>query len=227
MNHLGTVIALVRWECVRELRRGETVVSMILFALVSLFILSFAIDPSSETSLNAQPGILWTVLLLAGTIGVERSFGRAGEERVLEGQLLAPISRVSIYYARLLSTWIFVAVMQLVVIVAFLILYNVKVPIETVGIVLFAAWAGSFGYVAAGVTLAAMTRAIQGGEVLHRLLLLPLLIPFFQAVVSLTTQAFKGKEIGTGEIAVIAAFDLIYVAAGQILFEQVVKDFDG
>ena len=227
MNPLRTVIALVRWECVRELRRGETVVSMVLFALVSLFILSFAIDPSSETSLNAQPGILWTVLLLAGTIGVERSFGRAGEERVLEGQLLAPISRVAIYYARLLSTWVFVAVMQLIVIAAFLILYNVKVPAEAVGIVSIAAWAGSFGYVAAGVTLAAMTRAIQGGEVLHRLLLLPLLIPFFRAVVSLTTAAFQGKEIGTGEIAVIAAFDLIYVAAGQILFEQVVKDFDG
>ena len=72
-----------------------------------------------------------------------------------------------------------------------------------------------------------MTRSIQGGEVLLRLLLLPLVIPFFKAVVSLTTQALRGFEIGMREVAIIVAFDLVYVAAGQLLFEQVVADFDG
>lgn len=219
--------SLVAWECVRELRRGETVASMVLFALVALFVLSFAIDPTTETAVRAQPGILWTVLLLAGTIGIERSFGRAGEERVLEGLLLSPISRTTIYYARLASTWIFVAAMELVVIVAFLVLYNVRAEPAAVGAVILAAWAGTLGFVAAGITLAAMTRSIQGGEVLLRLLLLPLLIPFFQGVVSLTTQALRGEPIGAREIGMILAFDLIYIAAGQLLFEQVVADFDG
>jgi len=219
--------ALIGWECVRELRRGEIVASMVLFALVTLFVISFAIDPSSETAVRAQPGILWTVLLLAGTIGIERSFGRAGEERVLEGLLLSPISRTTIYYARLASTWLFVAAMELVIIVAFLILYNVRAEAGAFVAILAAAWVGALGFVAAGITLAAMTRSIQGGEVLLRLLLLPLLIPFFQGVVSLTTQVLRGEAIGAREIAMIAAFDLIYIAAGQILFEQVVADFDG
>lgn len=227
MNGLVTVFRLVRWECLRELRRGEIVVSMILFALVSIFVLSFAIDPGSETGVRAQPGILWTVLLLAGTIGVERSFGRSGEERVLEGLLIAPVSRTAIYYARVLSTWIFVAIMNLVVIVAFLVLYNVKTDATTVLIILTGAWATMIGFCAVGVTLAAMTRSIQGGEVLHRLLLLPLLIPVFKGVVSLTGQALRGHEIGLREIAIIFAFDLVYLAAGQILFDQVVSDFDG
>ena len=82
-------------------------------------------------------------------------------------------------------------------------------------------------WIAAGVTLAAMTRAIQGGEVLLRLLLMPLLIPFFKGVVSLTTQALRGWEIGIREITIIIAFDLVYVAVGQLLFEHVVADFDG
>ncbi len=227
MNALRAFGALVRWECVRELRRGETVVSMVLFALVTLFVLSFAIDPSTETAVKAQPGILWTVFLLAGTIGIERSFGREGEERVLEGLLLSPVGRTTIYYARLASTWIFVAAMETVVLVAFLVLYNVRTDLATVAIVLLAAWVGTLGFVAVGVTLAAMTRSIRGGDVLLRLLLLPLLIPFFKAVVSLTTQALRGFEIGSREIAMIAAFDLVYIAAGQILFQLVVADFDG
>jgi heme exporter protein B len=227
VSSLGAFLSLVRWECVRELRRGETVVGMVLFALVSLFVLSFAIDPSSETAVRAQPGILWTVLLLAGTIGIERSFGRAGEERVLEGLLLSPVGRTTIYYARLASTWIFVAAMELLVLAAFVVLYNVRADLAQFATILFAAWAGALGFVAAGITLAAMTRSIQGGEVLLRLLLLPLLIPFFQGVVSLTGQALRQEEIGVREIGIIAAFDLIYVAAGQLLFERVVADFEG
>ena len=227
MSGLRTTFALVRWECLRELQRGETVVSMILFALVTLFVISFAIDPSTETAVKAQPGILWIVLLLAGTIGVERSFGKPGEERVLEGLLLAPVSRTTIYYSRIISTWIFVAVMQVFVIVAFIVLYNVKSDATAIGIVLLAAWSGAIGFVSLGVTIAAMTRSIQGGEVLLRLLLMPLLIPFFKGVVSLTTQALRGWEIGIREITIIIAFDLVYVAVGQLLFEHVVADFDG
>ncbi len=227
MNGLKNFGALVRWECAREFQRGETIVSMVLFALVTLFVLSFAIDPSTETAVKAQPGILWTVLILAGTIGVERSFGRPGEERVLEGLLLSPVSRTTIYYSRLVSTWIFVAVMEFVVLIAFIVLYNVDVDLTAAGIILLAAWVGTLGFVALGVTLATMTRSIQGGEVLLRLLLLPLLIPFFKGVVSLTTQALRDWEIGGREMAIILAFDLVYVAAGQILFEQVVADFEG
>lgn len=224
---MGTFGALVRWEVVRELRRGETVVSMVLFALVTLFVLSFAIDPSTEVAVKAQPGILWTVIVLAGTIGIERCFGRAGEERVLEGLLLSPVSRTTIYYSRVVSTWIFVAAMELLVLVAFVVLYDVRADAGALAVVLAAAWSGSLGFVALGVTLAAMTRSIRGGEVLLRLLLLPLLIPFFKAAVSLTTQALRGFEIGPREIAVIVAFDLVYIAAGQILFDQILRDFEG
>lgn len=227
MSSLRTVMPLVRWECMRELRRGEIVVSMILFALVSIFILSFAIDPGTQTAVRAQPGILWTVLLLAGSIGVERAFGRAGEERVLEGLLLAPVGRVSIYYARVISTWLFVAVMNLVVIAAFLVLYNVRTDFSTFLTILGGAWAAGIGFCAVGVTLAAMTRTVQGGEILHRLLLLPLLIPVFKGVVSLTTQALRGQEVGPREIAIILAFDLVYLAAGQLLFDEIVADFEG
>ena len=62
---------------------------------------------------------------------------------------------------------------------------------------------------------------------LLRLLLMPLLIPFFKAVVALTTQALRGWEIGIREITMIVAFDLVYLAVGQLLFEHVVADFDG
>lgn len=217
---------LVKWDCLRELARKDTLVSMVLFSAVTLFIFSIAIPPVSEVGLAARPGLLWATVILAGTIGIDRAFRGEEQGLVLEGLLLAPIGRTTLYYGRVTSTFLLLAVMEAIVFVAFCGLYNVSLSWSSAFVLLGVLWAGTVGFVAVGVTLSAFTRAIPGGEVLLRILLFPLLIPMLGAGVKLTGQLFEGKPMSAQGWAMIVAFDLIYLCLSQILFEPIISDFD-
>ena len=136
------------------------------------------------------------------------------------------MGRTTFYYARLTSTYLFVLVMEILAFAGFCILYNVDVSAEVVGKILVGTATATLGFVAAGITLSTMTRSVRGGDVLLRLLLFPLIIPLFYAVVSWTQLAFDGAPASSREILILVSFDLVYVAAGQILFEVVVADFE-
>ena len=225
MNPLRAYLDLVRWDWTREMKRKDTIVSMVLFSLVTLVTFTFAISPTSVSAVEARAGVLWVTFLLAGSIGIDRAF-RDGENRVLQGLLLSPLRRSTIYFARVTSTYLFVMVMEAITFVSFLILYNVGITWVAGLKIALGAVTATLGFVAAGVTLSAMTRAIRGGDVLLRILLFPLLIPLFYAVVNLTDLIFHGRAVTDREILILVSFDLVYVAAGQLLFEVVVADFD-
>ncbi|MFQ5654481.1 MAG: heme exporter protein CcmB [Planctomycetota bacterium] len=227
MSPLRRYWILVRWDWNREMKRKDTIVSMVLFALVTLMIFSFAIPPDSETGVKARAGVLWVTFLLAGSIGIDRAFRDEEGGRVLEGLLLSPVGRIAIFYARFTSTFLFVVLMEGVTFVAFCLLYNVDLSAAATAKIAAVALGATAGFVAAGVTLSAMTRSIHGSDVILRILLFPLLIPIFYAAVHLTGAFFRELEPRLLAIAIIAAFDLVYLAAGQILFEQIVADFDG
>jgi heme exporter protein B len=224
------------------MRRKDTLISMGMVALITLFLFSFAIGTEPLDFLETRPaeasargrglhqqltgGILWVTFLLAGTIGIERAFRGDGDGRQLEGLLLSPVSRPTIYHARVASTFLFVVTMEAVTLVLFLVLFNQSLDGASLFFVLAATAATTLGFVEVGVLISAMTWSVRGGDVLLRILLFPLLIPIFYAAVSVTSDAFAGKAPGVEEIGVIAAFDVMFLGAGHLLFEHVVKDFE-
>lgn len=226
MSAWKTYLSIVKWDWLREMKRKETLISMILFSLVTLMIFSFAIPPQSQLGVQARAGLLWVTLLLAGSIGIDRAFRGSDQDRVLVSLLIAPVGRVTLYYARLTSTFLLVSILGLVVFTVFCLLYNVGIDLWQ-GLCLIGTVLGTLlGFVAAGMTLSAMTRVIHGGEVLLRILLFPLLIPLFSAAVHQTNRLFDGEEIQGRAILMIVAFDVIYTLAGQVLFEVVLRDLD-
>jgi len=87
--------------------------------------------------------------------------------------------------------------------------------------------AATLGFVAAGVTVSAMTRVLRGGDVLLRVLLFPLVIPLFWAVVSATRGILRDREFTSLELTIVASFAVAYLAVGQLCFEAIVSDYDG
>lgn len=215
---------LVAWDFVREMRRKNTLVSMGMMALVTLVIFAVAIPPTSVELEQATGGVLWTTLLLAASVGIDRSFRAEGEGRLLEGLLLAPVSRPTLYHARVTSTLLFVLAIAAPAFLLFVVFFNQTVT----GTSLF--WIGSIafgtlvGFVAVGVLVSALTFSVRGGDVLLRVVLFPLLIPQFWAAVDATTRAFEGRPPKLEHAVLIAAFDLTFLGAGHLLFEHGVKD---
>lgn len=281
MNPIRQYATLVKWEWLREAKGFDTIVSMVLFAAITLMVLSYAIDPrfvatkalpflegaasvapleggGAEGSANPsevqarerailvetmiediryrlRAGLLWITVLLAGAIGIERAFRGGQDEKVLQGILVAPVSRSTLYYAKLTSTFLFVVIMEALVFGLFAFLFNVSLSAEVAAKVFAVLVAGSLGYVAVGVTLSAMMRSVKGGEVMLRILLFPLMIPLFAVSVDATRLLLAGEPVtltATGQgvnlrhLGLLLGADLLYVCAGQVLFEVVMAEYD-
>ncbi len=218
--------ALVYWAWVRELKRKDTLIAMGMVSIITLFIFSMAIPPSPEILTDTRGGILWVTFLLAGTIGIDRAFRGDGEGPLLEGLLASPVGRATIYYARLTATLIFVLATEAVTLALFLVLFDQALTGRGLAVVTAVAVGATLGFLALGTVLSAMTWSLRGGDAILRILLFPMVIPVLGAAVRLTNGAFAGKPLDVPSLAVIAAFDLVFLGAGQLLFEQVVRNVE-
>lgn len=224
MSAAHTFRVLVAWDFLREMRRKNTLVGMGMMAVVTLVVFAFAIPPISARVDEARAGILWTTILLAATVGIDRAFRADGEGRALEGLLIAPVARSAVFYARVVSTLLFVLVIAVPATFLFLLLFNQSLT-GTAALHVAAVGIGALaGIVTLGVLLSALTFSIRGGDVLLRVVLYPLLIPVFYAAVDATARAFEGQSPGVRHAVLIAAFDLTFLGAGHLLFDHGVED---
>jgi len=84
---------------------------------------------------------------------------------------------------------------------------------------------GTAGLVAMGTLLAAMLAASRMREALLPVLLLPLSAPAVMAAAGATAKLFPpNAEPVFGEIRLLLAFTLLFVAAAMLVFEHVVED---
>ena len=215
---------IFRKDLLLELRGREVVVTLTVFSFLVLTVFSFSTVPGSSAPKEMAPGILWITFLFAGVLGLGRAFDRERENNCFTGLLLAPCDRMGVYWGKCLSTLVFLIIFQALLWPIFGILYGFN-PVRGIvtawmGIVL-----GDIGFVALGVVLSAVTIHTRGREIILPLLLLPLCLPVLIGGVRVITLAVEGG----GTLALtwtgrMAAFDIIFLVLGSILFPLVVEE---
>src|SRR5262249_36289145 len=113
------MLALLRKDLQIELRTKETLAALLLLGLLTLVVLSFAFDPTSELRVEAAPGALWVAVIFAGVLGLNRSFLAERENGCLEGLLLCPVDRGTIYLAKAAGNFLFMMVAQVAIVPIF------------------------------------------------------------------------------------------------------------
>jgi heme exporter protein B len=85
---------------------------------------------------------------------------------------------------------------------------------------------GTLGFVALGTLFAAVSSGTRMGETLLPILLFPVLLPMVVAGAGATARLLAGRPVSevVGDIRMLAAFVLMAVAAGAVLFRFVVED---
>src|SRR2546421_2686540 len=115
MNGLG---ALLRKELRIELRTLESVPGMSLFAVTTFIVFHFGLDrPTLEGDLAA--GVLVVTLLFAAMLGVNRLWVADEEQGGFDAVLLAPIDRTSLFVAKAIAMFVYLAVLEVVALPAF------------------------------------------------------------------------------------------------------------
>jgi heme exporter protein B len=219
------MLALLRKDLQIEFRTKETLASLLLLGLLTLLVLSFAFDPTSELRGEAAPGALWVAVIFAGVLGLNRSFLAERENDCLQGLLLCPVDRGTIYLAKTAGNFVFMMAAQVVIVPVFIFFFNLPLS-RSLGGVLLSLVLGVLGFAALGTLFAAISVRTRTREVMLPLLLLPLVVPVFIAGVKVTERALAGKGLGDAAqwLNLMAGVDVIFLVVGWLTFEYAVEE---
>src|SRR5919109_2016198 len=103
------------------------ILSAAVFLVLVLMVFNFGRDPTAVSNVVLAPSILWVTFTFAAILALNRAFQLELENQALDGLLLAPVSRGSIYLGKLLANLIFVAVVEAIGLPLFALFFNVRV----------------------------------------------------------------------------------------------------
>jgi heme exporter protein B len=225
MSYLRKVLAIVWKDVVAELRTKEMFSAMFVFAVLVIVIFNFAFDlrVTGERVRQVAPGALWVAFAFAGILGLNRAFVLERDRGCLEGLLLAPVDHTAIYFGKMLSTFIFMLVVEALTLPVFTAFFGINLfDARLVLVVLL----GTLGFAGVGTVLSAMTAQTRAREVLLPILLLPVATPVLIAAVKATAGILDGLPMSDLRLwlELLLAFDLIFPAVAFMTFDYVVKE---
>ena len=220
------LVALVKKDLQSELRTREILTTTVLFPLILLLVFRFAFEVGDAVSVKAAaPGVIWASALLSSILSLTRSFAAEREDDRIHGLLLAPVDRGTIYLAKLLANVLFLLLVESVTLAAFGLFFAIDIA-PALGLLAPVILLGTLGISAVGTLFSAMAVNTRARESLLPLLLFPVLTPVLLAVLEYTRigLAATGEAVPSHWLGSLIAFDVIFVAAGWMLFEYVVEE---
>ena len=220
---MSKVWAVFRKDLLVELRTKDTLNSMLFFGIVVLVIFNFALESLRESIRPAVPGILWVAFAFSGTLGLNRMFASEKENGCLQGLLMVPVDRGVIYFGKMLSTLIFMLVVEALTLPVFTAFFGVNLFDGRLVLVVLL---GTLGFASVGTVLSAMTAQTRAREVLLPILLLPVAAPVLIAAVKATSGILDGLPMSDLRLwmTLLAAFDVLFPAVAFMTFDYVVKE---
>ena len=224
MNYLRKILAIVWKDIIAELRTKEMFSAMFVFAVLVIVIFNFAFELRGvERVREAAPGILWVAFTFAGVLGLNRAFVLEKDRGCLEGLLLAPVDHTAVYFGKMISTLLFMLVVEALILPVFTVFFGINLfDIWLVLIVVL----GTLGFAGVGTLLSAMTAQTRAREVLLPILLLPVAAPVLIFAVKATAGVLDGLPLSeiTRWLQMLVAFDVIFPAVAFMTFDYVVKE---
>ena len=224
MRYLRVVALVFGKDFKDELRRKENMASSFLFALLSLVLFAFALDPTRVDLNQTGSGLLWLIILFAGSLFMGASFRKETENGTLFALLLSPCDRSAIYVGKFLVNLVFLVILEVLLLAMAFVLLNFRFQDSVIRLAVV--WlAVTIGYAALGTLFAALIAQVRGGQVIYPILLFPILIPLFIAAATLTQDALStGFSWSNQWLRLVGLFDILFFTASVFLFEYAVEE---
>ncbi len=219
-------LAILRKDLALELRTRQSVPAMVLFSVTVFVLFHFGLDRNTLDGALAS-GVLWVTVLLAAVLGVNRLFAAEREGGALDGVLLAPIDRTSIYMAKATALFLYLTALEIVAIPAFAVLLlgpglGQAFP-ELLAIVALA----NLGLAAVGALVAGIAAEARSRDLVTPLMLLPLLVPVLIAAANATKPllAVNGGPDQLGKwLGFMGLFDIVFILLSVAVFDFLLED---
>ena len=224
MSSAPLALLIVAKDLRVEVRSRRAIVTTLFFSFLILVVFQFAFDPGDPASRAAAPGILWVALLFPGVLQLNRSFEIETANDTMSGLLLSPLSAEMLFLGKWLANWIYLVAVDLFILLAFLILFNITLD-GAVGWLMLLVLLAAVPFTAIGTLFAAMVSGLGSREGMLPILLFPLLIPSLIASVGATREVLStGVEFLSSWLQLLVVTGVVFGAAAFLLFGYVVGD---
>jgi heme exporter protein B len=224
VNLVRQAAAVAGKDLLIEVRGRHAVGSILPFAATVLIAFGLSLGPGPTLLRTTAPGLLWLAVLFASILAFRRSYEAEGEDGALEGLVLAPIDRASVFLGKAAAVSIQLLALESVVLVLVMALFGLSLsdaPLVVAGAFLL----GTVGLAAVGSLFGVLTESARAREAVFPLLVLPLATPVLVAGVKATSLAATGRGGEAGSwLGLLAAFDLVFVALGTLVFGHLMED---
>lgn len=224
MRH--AVAAILRKDLQLELRTFEAIPGMTLFSVTTFVLFHFGLDQASvEDDLAA--GVLWVTLLFSAILGLNRLFVAEEEQGGFDGFLLAPVDRTAMFVAKATGLFLFLCVVELVAVPAFVILLLGPSPWAILPELALVLALGNAGIAVVGTLVAGIAVRTRARDLIGPLITLPLLVPVVLGASEATAPllAEGGAQALPGRwLAVLGIYDLIFGLVAYGVFDFLLED---
>lgn len=214
--------AVLRKDLTIEWRTRQVCNAVLLFAVLVLFIFSFALGPQTARQGPVAAGLLWLAFVFTGLLGLGRTLQVEQDNACLEGLVLVSHTCLAVYIGKVLATVVFLVSVEGMMLVLLAVLYNVDLWRYVPELVLVMGL-GTLGFAAVGTLYAAITVQVRARDVLLPLLLLPIMVPVLLASVQATAAvlAAQGLASVTGWLKLLGVCDVIFLTIGWLTCDRV------
>lgn len=217
------VLAVFMKDWRSEWRTRAGLNASVLFAVAAPIALSFSVALQNLAP-ETLAGLLWVVLLFAALVGLSRTFF-VEEEGGTVTLLRLGYPAEAVLWGKALFNGTLLLLAQAAAVPVFVVLLNVR--IDKPGLLLLALILGDVGLAVASTLLGALSAQARARGALFTAISIPILLPLLVAA-----SAATAVTLGTGVIAparadfwgplqIIAAYDVLIVAAAWMLFDFV------
>jgi heme exporter protein B len=222
---LNQVAIIAAKDLRAEWRTREAVTASLAFMLVILVLFSFAFDPgNSNVDIHAiAGGLLWLAYSFAAALALNRSFAKELQNDCLDALLASPVSASALFFGKAAANFILLLGMEIISLVVFGVLYNVKV-LEQIWALLLVIVLGTWAMTLMGTLFSALTVNLRLRELMLPVMMYPALIVPLTAAITLTSDLLNGIPLAGQNllwVKVIFGFDAIFTALVVILIDTV------
>ena len=223
-EYFSGIFTIVWKDLLHELRTKEVALSVLVFSLTVIVLFHFAFESESENIKSIASGILWVTFAFAGVLSQNRTFALEKERGCLDGLMLCPVDRDVIYLGKMLSSFLYMLIIELIVLPVFLILFDM--PFDAVPQIVAIAILATIGFAAVGTLFSAVAANTKARDILLPILFYPIIIPILILATNATGEAFDGASWGSvlSYAGALAGFDAIYLTTSALVFEYVLEE---
>lgn len=222
MSLLRSSIIIFRKDIRSELRTRYVTNSLLMFVLVTISIIKFALG-DEKTENEILNGLLWVTIFFTASNGLSRVFVKE-EEKETSAALKMSVNPSAVLIGKLIYNIVLTIILNLFIITLFIAITDYE--IKNIPGFLIVILTGNIGLVAASTIIAAIISKASSKGTLYPVLSFPILIPLLVTVINATNLTSMGVSIGNiiTELQVLISYSVVVIAASLILFAYVWED---